>query len=102
MKIFTKEIEDKLKTTPHSNMRPIFKLFCPWGAATWLITCEEDGILYGYAQLFRDTKPEWGGLFSREEMLEITGPFGLKIERDLHFKDDPSVNYLNLDTLAGV
>ena len=101
MKIFTKEIEEALKKSKYSDMRPIFKLFCPWGAGTWLVTSEEDGILNGYADLGFGCV-EYGGLFSREEMLDIKGPFGLKIERDLHFKDDPSVNYLELDTLAGI
>jgi hypothetical protein len=76
-------------------------LFTPWGAATWLINCEEDGILYGYADLGMQCV-EWGGIASREEILSIKGPFGLKIERDLHFKDDPSVDYLKLETLAGI
>jgi hypothetical protein len=41
-------------------------------------------------------------LFSREEVEAIKGPFGLKIERDLHFKDDGVTNYGDLETLAGV
>lgn len=82
-------------------MRPIFKLFTPWGACTWLVTSEEDGILNGYADLGMGCV-EYGGLFTRDEITAIKGPFGLKVERDLHFKDDPSVNYFKLETLCGI
>jgi hypothetical protein len=101
MKIFTAEVNEKLKWTPYSNKRPLFKLFTPWTNCTWLITCEEDGILYGYGDLGMGCV-EWGSLFTREEVEAIRGPFGLRIERDLHFSDTPSVNYLDLDSLAGI
>jgi hypothetical protein len=100
MKLFTKEIEEKLTKAGYSNMRPICKLFTPWGAATWLVTGEEDGILYGYGDLGMGCV-EWGGLFSKEEIAAIKGPMGLKVERDLHFKDDPAINWLEKDSLAG-
>lgn len=101
MKLFTKEINEKLSKCGYSHDRPILKLFTPWGAGTWLVTGEEDGILYGWGDLGMQCV-EWGGLFSREEVEAIRGPFGLKIERDLHFKDDGVKNYGELETLAGV
>jgi len=102
MKIFTKEIEEKLvKSKYGSDQRPIFKLFTPWGRATWLVTAEEDGILYGWADLGMQCV-EWGGLFNREEMLAVKGPFGLKIERDLHFRDDSTKEYHKMESLCGI
>lgn len=101
MKLFTKEIMTKLESAGHQNMRPICKLFVPWGAATWLVTSVEDEILYGYGDLGVGIV-EWGGLFSIQEIESLRGPFGLKVERDLHFKDDVTVNYLDLTSLAGI
>jgi hypothetical protein len=65
------------------------------------VTGEEDGILYGWGDLGMGCV-EWGGLFSREEVEAIKGPLNMKIERDLHWKDDPTVDYSKLDTLMGV
>jgi hypothetical protein len=100
MKLFTKEISEKLVKAGYNNMRPICKLFTPWGQCTWLVTGEEDGILYGYGDLGMGCV-EWGGLFTKEEVEAIRGPAGLKIERDLHFTDDPSINWLEKDSLVG-
>ena len=101
MKLFTKEIMDRLTKAGYNSSRPIVKLFTPWGAATWLVTGIEDGILYGYADLGMQCV-EWGGLFTVDEIQSITGPFGLKVERDLYFEDDPSVNYATLSSLVGI
>jgi hypothetical protein len=101
MKLFTNEIEAKLVEAGYNNTRPICKLFTPWTNCTWLITGKEDEIYYGWADLGMQCV-EWGGLFSREEVEDIRGPFGLTIERDLHWKDDPTVDYSTLDSLAGV
>lgn len=101
MKLFTNEILEKLKTTPYSNRRPLFKLFTPWGQATWLVTGMEDDILYGYADLGMNCI-EWGGLFTMDEIQQLKGPFNLKVECDLHFKDDPNVNYCDLESLVGI
>lgn len=101
MKLFTKDILNRLKKAGYDNNRPICKLFTPWGNATWLITGIEDGILYGYVDLGMQCV-EWGGISTIEEMESIQGPFGLKIERDLHFVDDPSVNYLDKESLVGI
>lgn len=101
MKLFTKEILGKLNKTGYDNKRPIFKLFTPWGRATWLVTGMEDDILYGYADLGMNCI-EWGGLFTMDEIQQLKGPFGLKVERDLHFTDDPNVNYFDLESLVGI
>jgi hypothetical protein len=64
---------------------PVVKFFCPWGAATWLIT-EFDGEdqLFGLCDMGHGY-PELGYV-SLSELRAIKGPWGLTIERDLHFK----------------
>jgi hypothetical protein len=65
------------------------KFFCPWNQWTWYATegDEEDGdfIFFGYVIGF---EREWG-YFSLNEMSSVTGPMGLKIERDIHFSPKP-------------
>ena len=101
MKLFTKEINEKLSKCGYNHDRPVLKLFTPWTNCTWLVTGEEDGILYGWGDIGQQCV-EWGGLFSREEVEAIRGPLNMKIERDLNWKDDPMVDYSKLDTLMGV
>jgi len=100
MKLITEELATKLKAAGYAGTVPICKLFTPWGGATWLLTGEEDGILYGWAQLFPDIGPEWGGIETVEALEAIRGPFGMKIERDLHWKLTPGMNYAAQETLA--
>jgi Protein of unknown function (DUF2958) len=61
------------------------KWFTPWTSWTWFATeGEQQGdqfICFGYV-IGQDK--EWG-YFSLTELESITGPFGLKIERDIHF-----------------
>ncbi len=67
---------------------PVLKLFNPVGAATWLATeIGEDGdTLFGLADLGFGC-PELG-YFSLSEIAGVRLPFGLGIERDLHFATD--------------
>ena len=64
---------------------PVVKFFSPVGAATWLVTelREDDDRLFGLADLGFGC-PELG-YFSLSEIASIRLPFGLTIERDLHF-----------------
>ena len=66
--------------------KPVIKLFCPWGAATWLLTeyDPETRLFFGLCDLGMQC-PELGYV-GREELESSTGPAGLTIERDLHFK----------------
>jgi hypothetical protein len=99
-KLITKKIEDALRKTPYgkydgvpvSDKKVIARFFCPWSAGTWYVLEDSDyfsddsktspgepKIVYGLADL------GYGGElgdFSIQELSEITGPFGLKIERD--------------------
>lgn len=61
------------------------KFFCPWNQWTWYITEgqteDDDFIFFGYVV---GHAREWG-YFVLSDFESITGPGGLKIERDIHF-----------------
>jgi hypothetical protein len=60
------------------------KLFLPWTSGTWLLTeMEEDGLAFGLADLGFGT-PEMGYI-SLDEIWEVKGPGGLRVERDVHW-----------------
>lgn len=65
------------------------KFFTPWSNWTWYATegeqQGEDFIFFGYVI---GHEREWG-YFSLNELQSVTGPFGLKIERDIHFSPKP-------------
>lgn len=64
---------------------PVVKFFNPVGAATWVATeIDDDGdTLFGLADLGFGC-PELG-CFSLREIAAVRLPFGLGIERDVHF-----------------
>lgn len=63
---------------------PVLRLFDPVGSATWLATeIDENGILFGLADLGFGC-PELGS-FALAELESARLPFGMGIERDLHF-----------------
>ena len=64
---------------------PVVKYFSPVGAATWLATelDADDDTLFGLADLGFGC-PELG-YFSLAEIEALRLPFGLTVERDLHF-----------------
>jgi hypothetical protein len=75
------------------DFRPVVKLFCPWGAATWLLTeldPEDPDIAFGLCDLGMGS-PELGRV-SLAELTAITGPGGLGIERDRHFSARQTLN----------
>lgn len=65
----------------------IVKLFNPMGAGTWYITefDPEEELCFGYVELFEGEL----GYFSLKEIREVELPFGMKIERDMHFDPTP-------------
>ncbi|KPQ16705.1 MAG: Protein of unknown function (DUF2958) [Rhodobacteraceae bacterium HLUCCO18] len=76
-------IADDGNTVDHD---PVVKLFCPWGAGTWLLSeldPEEPDIAFGLCDLGVGC-PELGSV-SLAELASIRGPGGLGIERDVHF-----------------
>lgn len=94
MKILTKSIKAKLLANGKSggcSCKPVLKLFNPCGAATWLITeiDEHEDMMYGLCDLGLGS-PELGYV-SLRELMAAKLPFGLKIERDMHFKADKTL-----------
>lgn len=59
------------------------KLFTPWSNWTWYVI-EYDGEdqCFGFV---KGHEAEFG-YFSLRELANIEGPFGIKVERDIHFK----------------
>ena len=71
---------------------PVVKLFCPWGAATWLLSeldPEDEDIAFGLCDLGFGC-PELGSV-RLSELAAVRGPAGLTIERDRHFKPTKSL-----------
>ena len=100
MKLFTAADREKLLkqgAAQSPENKPVVKLFTPWGKATWLISeidPQDNDQLFGLCDLGFGC-PELGWL-SLSEIESVTGPFRLKIERDLHFKADKTlVEYAN-------
>jgi len=95
MKLMTKELEERFRQVGSQDevKDPVIiaKFFNPAGLGTWLATeySAVDKIFFGYVSLFGDHCDEWGS-FSLEELESYKGPFGLGIERDLHFEEMPS------------
>lgn len=90
MKLLTKELKKRFKKvgdqSNESNPIVIAKLFNPCGAGTWYLTeyDPETRIAFGYVTGLGTN--EWGSI-SIEELENVNLPFGLKIERDLYFKE---------------
>ena len=89
MKLLTKRHRDRLLKNgrnPDRDHPPAVKFFNPCGAATWLFSeLGEDGdTLFGLGDLGFGT-PDLG-YSSLAEIAAIRVRFGLRIERDLHFR----------------
>jgi hypothetical protein len=69
-----------------SAFEPVVKFFMPGGGATWLITeiADDGDTLFGLCDLGHGS-PELGYV-SLDELRTVRGRFGLKVERDAHFK----------------
>jgi hypothetical protein len=82
------ENEDK---SPSEVIAPI-KFFCPWSNWTWYAT-EFDGedLFFGLVDGFEKEL----GYFSLSELEGLTGPGGLKIERDLHWTPKDLATLMN-------
>jgi hypothetical protein len=90
---FPNDLKEQLPKLYQSegNKDPVVwvKFFTPWSNWTWYATegSEQDGdfIFFGYVI---GQEKEWG-YFSLNELQSVSGPFGLKIERDIHFTPKP-------------
>lgn len=80
-----KEQEPLKGTREERDFTPVCKVFLPWTSGTWLLTeMDDDGLAFGLADLGFGT-PELGYI-SLDEIWEIKGPGGLRVERDIHWK----------------
>lgn len=91
MKILTKAIEkafEKQGDTSHlkaDQIKVVCKLFNPCGAGTWyLYERESEDIFMAFCDLGDPQFAELGRV-SLSELLSVRLPFGLTIERDLHW-----------------
>lgn len=97
MKLLTKTIRDRLLangeaqdpvrgTEDEIDFKPLVKLFNPCGAGTWLLTeldTDYPDIAFGLCDLGMGC-PEIGSV-DLTELESIRLPFGLGIERDIHW-----------------
>ena len=95
MKLITKQLEKRFSQvgSQADAQDPLIlaKFFNPAGAGTWYAT-EYDPktrLFFGYVSIFGDWNDEWG-YFSLDELQSYRGRFGLGIERDLYFQEQPS------------
>lgn len=89
-------IEHEQRGSHQHDPQPILKLFTPWTSCTWLITemmPSDENILFGLCDLGMG-EPELGYV-SLEELQSVTGPGGLKVERDIHWKPKHALSVYN-------
>jgi hypothetical protein len=93
MKLLTKEIEKAFtkqgdtSNMPTKDIKIVCKFFNPMGAGTWYLyerDKNEPDIFWCFANLGDPTFAECGTV-SLSEIESIRLPFGMKIERDMHF-----------------
>ncbi len=89
--MLTKEIKAKMpklystEKVPLEQKQIIVKFFCPWSSWTWYaVEGEPEGDDFRFFGLVDGHEKEWGYLMLNE-LTEIRGPGGLRIERDYHF-----------------
>ena len=90
MELLTEAILEKLPPLYSTDgkdlgeVKAIVKFFTPWSNWTWY-AAEFDGkdTFFGLVEGFEREL----GYFSLQELTSVTGPMGLKVERDLHWKE---------------
>ena len=92
MKIITKPIEKAFAKQGHTgnmsakDIKIVMKLFNPAGAGTWYLYEKEDDDIYWCFANLGDPMCAECGTVSMKELMSLRLPFGLKIERDMHFE----------------
>lgn len=94
MKLLTTDLEKRFaeigsqENVPMGDKIIIAKFFNPAGAGTWYATeyNPKDKTFFGYVSIFGDWNDEWG-TFGLDELESLKLPFGLGIERDIHFQE---------------
>ena len=91
MKLMTKELERKMpalySTEGQEEKLAKVKFFTPWSNFTWY-GCEYNPIERLFFGLFVGRETEYC-YFSLDELESLRGPFGLRVERDMHFTPKP-------------
>ena len=91
MKLMTTEVEATLPplytNEDVADPKAMVKFFTPWSNWTWYAT-EYDPETRTFFGLVQGIEEELG-YFSLDELESVQGPFGLGIERDLHFEPTP-------------
>jgi hypothetical protein len=94
MKMITKQIENSIpalystENTAEAKKAIAVKFFTPWTSWTWYAVegeRREDGDFLFFG-LVDGQDREWG-YFTLSQLESVTGPMGLKIERDRHFEN---------------
>lgn len=95
MKLITKEISKKLpklyetdKKKPE-EIRIFLKLFTPWSRWTWYVTemDQETGDMFGFCKSGLGPDCDELGYTNINELMELRGPGGLRVERDMYWDD---------------
>lgn len=100
MVLFTAEVTKALRKAHYKNTVPVVKIFNPTGAQTWLLTHMEPPVkgertvCWGYCDLGMGCV-EYGTVY-KEELETATGMFGLRMERDLHWKPVAGMDYADV------
>ena len=92
MKILTAEVlkafqkQGKTGNKSAKDIKIVLKLFNPYGAGTWYLYEKEDDDIYMAFVNLGDRDCAECGRVSMSELMNVRLPFGLHIERDMHFK----------------
>lgn len=92
MKIITKAIEQAFAKQGYTgnketkDIKIVMKLFNPTGAGTWYIYEKENDDIYMAFVNLNDPEMAECGRVSMSELMSLRLPFGLSIERDMHFE----------------
>ena len=88
MELLTKELREKFNKVGDTSIKDakdveiVCKFFDPTGSWTWYATeFDGDDTFFGFVRGFENEL----GYFSLSELKNVRLPFGLGIERDLHF-----------------
>ncbi|WP_405970891.1 DUF2958 domain-containing protein [Streptomyces sp. NBC_00988] len=89
MKLLTNELKRKLPdfTVERGEAVAVVKFFAPWSSWTWY-AAEYDPASRTFWGLVNGFEKEYG-CFSLDELEQVPGPFGLRIERDKFFRPTP-------------
>ena len=99
MQLITKQIRKDTPTRldPNAELKDMTvtaKFFSPWGAWSWYLIELDKDVNFAYGSVTSHFCPKGEvGSFSLNELKELDGPFGLAVERDIHFE---KVNALEL------